>query len=70
MLYNCCMKLYLVTASEFDRYHKKIFTYNSYMWGNNVSHIEEQVKSMSSRYTLTNVELITFKDAIEYDGTI
>lgn len=62
------MKLYLVTASEFDRYHKKIFTYKSYMWGNNVSHIEEQIKSMRSSYTLTNVELITFKDEIEYYG--
>ena len=64
------MKLYLVTASEFDRYYKKLFTYKSYMWARNVSHLEEQIKSMSPRYTVTSAELITFKEAIEYDGTI
>lgn len=67
MCYHCSMKLYLVTASEFDRYYKKLFTYKSYMWARNVSHVEETVKNMSERYTLVSVELITFKDNI--DGT-
>lgn len=61
------MILYFAQYAEFDGYQKLVTAHEGYFWAHNVSHVEEIIKSISSGFTVTDIEFIEFKEKIQND---